>query len=220
MGINIKTSFRRPVIFIALCMMVLSQAGCGTIVNTMGVGHGGPKKSMGGVAADGYIAYKGTMQGKPQYVLLLLDVPFSFVGDILTLPMTLSASPDYEFRHVGPSGKVFYKTYSVEWFTVYRIRGTDQTPRSKFEEKVIHVLRNVLKEYDIDDIEIGTVPPTRFHMGIKYMLTYHSEPDKLLDLALLNESEQEHPYETIRTELEEAFKKEFGDRFTKIEEDW
>jgi uncharacterized protein YceK len=91
-----------------LCLSVAALSGCGTLVNMQEQppartafsawpgDHIPTQRIFGGVRCD--LANAGALVGRtqcfvePWAVAALVDVPFSFVGDILTLPITTYAT--------------------------------------------------------------------------------------------------------------------------------
>ena len=94
-----------------VAILCLSAGGCGTLNNTIGAGtppaDGSviepPNKIYGGVATNveriGLSLYRGVLDGPiygPLHLIAgtvsLIDLPFSFIGDTLTLPVTVPAT--------------------------------------------------------------------------------------------------------------------------------
>jgi uncharacterized protein YceK len=96
-------------IYVALLLSILPSAGCGTIANLVRPGpEEGGKSPFGGVrqdvacikqATNGELGYrthaKSESEQYPQVVLMLVcaaDLPFSFIGDVVTWPYTVAYS--------------------------------------------------------------------------------------------------------------------------------
>jgi len=116
---------------VGVCLIV--ACGCGTVVNLSRLpGHDGGTVAYGGVAWDLEQAtekHDAAMKNPPrrnfesvdgnQSALLLLDVPFSFVGDTLTLPIAWYAERKRERKQEEVGGW----NRSVEGLTYTRVHG-------------------------------------------------------------------------------------------------
>ncbi len=78
---------------LAALLLLAALPGCGTYVNCLNLGGTRP---YGGVLIDGGLIACAVHQGEliPLSGIVFLDVPFSLVGDTVTLPYTLTCRPN------------------------------------------------------------------------------------------------------------------------------
>lgn len=201
-----------------LVLVFAIHAGCGTAGNFMGAGHGGPRKPMGGVLLDGYFAYKGVRDGKPQGIIFLFDVPFSFAGDILTLPITLTTTSDkplFPVRH-----KVFYKNFEAERITIFRVERRKQSDRKVFHNRVKTLLERIVRRYNVREIKL--IPEHHqknyIYQGTSIVIDPLPNEHRVLEIAVLNEFKEVNIYEELISRLEHSFRRAFEDRFYLVDD--
>jgi uncharacterized protein YceK len=90
-----KETVRRLALLLVLGSLVVAGSGCGTVLNFFNGEGGGPKQVYGGVQIDCQAA-AGLLKDHPgqgipyqEALWAFFDLPFSLLGDTLTLPLVL-----------------------------------------------------------------------------------------------------------------------------------